>query len=92
MNSTGYGTTPAKNVRYNSTNMLDFCRDKGKVPTIEFRQHEGTLNPDDVVQWIKTVVGIVNYVDTESDANVDALLERVRDEKWVKQGDGKDNE
>jgi hypothetical protein len=60
VNGTGYGTTPAKNVRYNSTNMLDFCKDKGKVPTIEFRQHEGTLNPDDVVQWIKTVVGSVS--------------------------------
>ncbi|KAF8858424.1 hypothetical protein BDZ45DRAFT_398422 [Acephala macrosclerotiorum] len=61
-------------------------------PTIEFRQHEGTLSGNRAVAWIKTIVGIVDYVRNAVPSEFQALIASCRDEKWEKRGDGKDDE
>lgn len=59
-------------------------------PTIEFRQHEGTLDAEAVTNWIKTVVGIVNFVDNAPQGDIAALLSIAEYEHWQKLGDGYD--
>ncbi|QSZ29885.1 hypothetical protein DSL72_004403 [Monilinia vaccinii-corymbosi] len=57
----------------------------GGVPdTIECRQHEGSLDPDEVVNWVRTVVGLVVYTRDPDALAFRALLGRVRGEMWVK--------
>jgi hypothetical protein len=73
-----------KSMRYNSLNMLEFSRGERAIRTIEFRQHEGTLEADRVVQWIRTVVGIVNFVHTESHISLAQLFRRVSEQdNWT---------
>jgi hypothetical protein len=86
-----------KSMRYNSFNMFQLLNKKkrGRLwrhhkRTIEFRQHEGTLEPERVVQWVKTVVGIINVVDTTGQDSLKHLLRKVEDEKWTKEGSAKD--
>jgi hypothetical protein len=43
--------------RYKTINAAAFYRHK----TIEVRTHEGTVNPQDVVNWVKLLVKIANY-------------------------------
>jgi hypothetical protein len=60
--------------------------------TIEFRQHEGSMNAEPVVNWIKTAVGIVEYVKNIDYSSLTDLLRIVEYETWEKIGDGKDDE
>jgi hypothetical protein len=48
-------------------------------PTVEFRQHESTLNSDEVINWVKTVAGIVEFTRTIDNNSLRNLLEIV---KW----------
>jgi hypothetical protein len=58
--------------------------------TIEFPQHEGTLEPERIVQWIKALVGIINFVDTADRDSLNRLFRKVEEEKWQKEGYPKD--
>lgn len=63
---------------------------RDEKPTIEFRQHEGTLDGEAIVMWIKTVIGIVNFLyNVRSDA-LGKLLLKCQNETWEKLGDGED--
>jgi hypothetical protein len=61
-------------------------------PTIEFRQHQGTMSPNAVVNWIEIVVGTVDYIRNIDYASLTDLLQMVEHESWEKLGDGKDIE
>ncbi|KFY85565.1 hypothetical protein V500_08299 [Pseudogymnoascus sp. VKM F-4518 (FW-2643)] len=54
--------------------------------TIEFRAHSGTLDGDEVVMWVKTVVGLVEWVrgaDSDQLMSLMALAEAGNDEFGV---------
>jgi hypothetical protein len=61
-------------------------------PTIEFRQHEGCIDATEAINWIKTVVGIVDFCVNAPTAAVYGLLEVAKLETWEKLGDGHDVE
>jgi hypothetical protein len=55
--------------------------------TVEFRQHEASLNGATVINWIKTVVGIVEYTRTiHPDAFIDLLAMSVESEDVKDEG------
>ncbi|PMD18832.1 hypothetical protein NA56DRAFT_706362 [Hyaloscypha hepaticicola] len=71
-----------KAMRYNVSNLVKYLQDEDEpsnsgIPTIEFRQHEGTLDAQRVVQWCSTVVGIINFVDTADQVYLRNLLLKV---------------
>jgi Putative amidoligase enzyme len=45
-----------------------------KKRTIEFRQHEGTLDSDSVAAWVMTVAGLVEYAQNVDDTALEELL------------------
>jgi hypothetical protein len=55
--------------------------------TIEFRQHEATLEAEPVLVWIKTVVGIVSWLREASGSEVQDLLAIAEREKWAAEGE-----
>lgn len=60
-------------------------------PTIEFRQHEGTMDGVRIAHWIKTIVGIATYVENANPAEFLNFLKTIwKAEKWEKRGDGQD--
>jgi hypothetical protein len=63
---------------------------KDSKATIEFRQHEGSMSAIAIIQWIKTAVGIVNYIQHIDNRSLTDLLRIVERETWEKLGDGKD--
>ncbi|KAE9373685.1 hypothetical protein N431DRAFT_338312 [Stipitochalara longipes BDJ] len=73
-----------KNMKYNALNLLYLCQgDLEAKRTVEFRQHEGTMDPERIVQWTKTVVGIVNFVHAEGQTSLVELLRRgVEEGNW----------
>jgi len=82
-------------MRYNVSNLVKYLQDEGRpnnsgMPTIEFRQHEGTLDAQRVVQWCSTVVGVINFVDTADQVYLRKLLLKVVDETWQKESYPKD--
>jgi len=50
--------------RYRTVNLTAY----GKYGTIEFRQHQGTLNPEKVTSWVKFVMALTEKAVTLSDA------------------------
>jgi hypothetical protein len=54
--------------------------------TVEFRQHEATLEAGAVTMWIKTLIGITTWLRHASDCEVQALLSIAEHEKWAAQG------
>jgi Putative amidoligase enzyme len=78
---------------YNFQGMADLERgDRNPRPTIEFRQHEGTMSAEAVTKWIETVVGIVDYIRNIDNGSMFNLLRIVVAETWEKLGDGRDTE
>jgi len=72
-----------------------YNRERGAAnfkPTIEFRQHQATMSPNAVVNWIETAVGIVDCIRNIDYASLTDLLQMVQHEHWEKLGDGKDIE
>jgi len=51
-------TAPAGQNRYRTVN----CTSYGRIGTIEFRQHHGTLNGSKAVAWIETLLALTNAV------------------------------
>lgn len=43
--------------------------------TVEFRQHEGTLDPERVAMWIRSCVGLLEFSETVNEANLIPFLE-----------------
>jgi hypothetical protein len=60
------------------------------MPTIEFRQHAGSLNGEEIVNWVSLIVGIVQYCQKVEDVEFERLLEVTEAEAWEKQGDHSD--
>jgi hypothetical protein len=56
------------------------------IPTVEFRRHEATLDSRRVVEWIQTIVGIIDFVDTADQDYLMKLFLKVGEEKWQKEG------
>ncbi|KAN0117311.1 putative amidoligase enzyme domain containing protein [Hyaloscypha variabilis] len=77
---------------YNFQGMADHAMGIPKKATIEFRQHRGTLSTEAAVNWIKTVVGIVDYIRKADNNTLLNLFRKVEHEKWEKLGDGEDAE
>ncbi|KAH6723857.1 putative amidoligase enzyme-domain-containing protein [Leptodontidium sp. MPI-SDFR-AT-0119] len=61
-------------------------------PTIECRQHQGTLDGERIVQWVKLVAGLVQCMETIHPESLLELLELVKHEKWEKSSDDKSND
>ncbi|RAL65103.1 hypothetical protein DID88_001209 [Monilinia fructigena] len=55
----------------------------GVPNTIECRQHAGSLDPDEVASWVRTVVGLVHYARKVDAYEFREVLWRVKGEKWV---------
>ncbi|KAE9380580.1 hypothetical protein N431DRAFT_552712 [Stipitochalara longipes BDJ] len=86
-----------KATRYNAANLFWFLQTIGQPSndhprTIEFRQHEGTLAAPRVINWIRTLVGIINFVDTADPESFRYLLHKAGEERWQKEGTPKDAE
>lgn len=58
--------------------------------TIEFRQHEGTLDGEKIGHWIHVIIAIVQFVETDV-VNFHRLMQTMwKEERWEKIGDGND--
>jgi hypothetical protein len=87
-----HGARGACNFRGFINQILGASYLKNNKQTLEFRQHEGTLDPERIINWIKTVVGIVDFVrDTSSKPFLELLAVSTESEKWEKLGDGLDS-
>ncbi|KAH7346354.1 putative amidoligase enzyme-domain-containing protein [Rhexocercosporidium sp. MPI-PUGE-AT-0058] len=81
-----------KNGNYNFSGMADLNLDVDR-PTIEFRQHEGTMDGELIIQWVQLLVGMLAYIENEEYASfLNFLITTAEKEKWQKLGDGKDAE
>ncbi|CZT50318.1 uncharacterized protein RSE6_11279 [Rhynchosporium secalis] len=60
--------------------------------TIEWRQHKGTLDGDEICTWISTVVGIMYFVRDTPVEYFHGVLSFALEERWQKLGDGMDDE
>lgn len=66
---------------------------EGGLPTIQFRQHEGTLDPKRVRNWVSLLMGIVEFCRDIDSYSFDYLLIRATSlEQWEKRGDETDAE
>jgi hypothetical protein len=79
-----------KTMRYNPLNMFKLLdkTERGRLfrnppRTIEFRQHEGTLEPERIRAWITTVVGIINFADTTDQDSLKQLFRKAEDDEWT---------
>ncbi|PSS20077.1 hypothetical protein M430DRAFT_41435 [Amorphotheca resinae ATCC 22711] len=61
-------------------------------PTIEFRQHQGTMDPRATIMWVKTMVGIMEFLRDVQPADFTSLLSIVEHEHWEKQPDQPEKE
>ncbi|CAG8980259.1 hypothetical protein HYALB_00010260 [Hymenoscyphus albidus] len=52
-----------------------------KVPTIEFRQHAGTLGPERVTAWTRVACRLVEFADKIGSAELDAFLWKYRNNR-----------
>lgn len=76
-----------KDGNYNFNGMADLGLDNPK-PTIEFRQHEGTMDRERIVQWVKLLVGALTFVENEVyESYVNFLITIAEQETWQKSGD-----
>lgn len=59
---------------------------QGGKRTIEFRQHEGTVDPDRVINWVETVIGIVKFAENAPDVDFfNLVIQRHGRESWERQ-------
>lgn len=59
--------------------------------TLEFRQHEGTIDPVKVVNWIEVCHGIVSHMKHLPPFQLFSIIELARLETWEKTGSKKEN-
>jgi hypothetical protein len=72
-----------------NVNLINLMR--GGIGTVKFRQHEGTLEGPRVTVWIKTLIGIIEFIENVHPVTLFNLLATAcKHEKWEKLGDGTD--
>jgi len=76
---------------FNSGNDLCWVREPHRFhkPTIECRQHEGTLDGKRITQWVKFLAGLVQALENISPESFTGLLKLAQSEKWEKAGKDK---
>ena len=75
---------------YNFQNLLDSPWGTHDTHTIEFRQHQGSLNGPEIRNWVQTVVGLIDFVQQVDTTSFAQLLLVLESETWEKEGDGED--
>ncbi len=83
----GSSCRQSKMMTCNVVNALNFCRfpnDVGLKPTVEFRQHEGTLDGERIVKWVKLLIGIVQRLEEIHPESLLDLFSQVQNETWEK--------
>lgn len=87
---------PDSDLKFNAINFFGTVQpaagNMNAKPTIEFRQHEGSVDGKIVTHWILTVIGIVDYCCYAPRVDLHNLLAVSKDETWEKLGDGRDEE
>lgn len=63
-----------------------------RKPTIEWRHHGGTMDEVSVCMWVRTVVGMLDFLRYAEPAKFTNLLSIVEHECWEKLGDGLDDQ
>ncbi|PVH85775.1 hypothetical protein DL98DRAFT_650725 [Cadophora sp. DSE1049] len=72
-----------KHMAYNPINVLEFEDRYCSLPTIEFRQHEGTVDGERIMHWISTIVGIISRLEQIAPSELQELvLSQVEREFW----------
>jgi hypothetical protein len=71
--SYGYGTKGTERSNYNLRNLFYTNEDN---QTIEFREHESTLSPDRVGNWIGFCVGLIEFSDSGDWRGKESLLKQ----------------
>jgi hypothetical protein len=74
--------------KFNSLQKLQKVPASKHLPTIEFRQHRGTMDDVEVTIWITLVLGIVDYCQRVDIGEFDNLLLNILPEHWLKKGNG----
>lgn len=69
----GNADNPAIRGAYNMVGLTRYGYDKTRK-TIEFRQHQGTLDVDKVVAWIQMVTGLVEWTRSATPVQITELL------------------
>jgi len=80
----------SKWMAYNFASVERLALGRSDRPTIEFRQHEGCVEATAVLNWLKTVVSIIDFSTNASASSVHELLNVINLETWEKRGDGLD--
>lgn len=84
------GEGSSRYMAYNVATIIDLLTedryDKAK-PTVEFRQHEGTLDGNRIVQWVSLWCGVIKFLETAQPTTITKLLKLATNEKWTKTGD-----
>lgn len=62
--------------------MVKFLNGVSDIPTVEFRQHKGTIEAEEVCNWIKIVCGVVGFC---SDVKTRTLYGRIMKEQMMLQ-------
>ncbi|EAS35020.3 uncharacterized protein CIMG_00374 [Coccidioides immitis RS] len=70
---------PARNIINHDDNNNDNIFPKRKLPTIEFRQQPGTLDPDTMVHWIRFLGAMVDF---SGRIGIQTLIEFLGLEEW----------
>ncbi|CAG8953843.1 hypothetical protein HYFRA_00006735 [Hymenoscyphus fraxineus] len=70
------GARMAYNINYLVSPQPGTIGVEGSKKTIEFRQHEGTVDPRRVVNWIRFCVGLVEFADTCEPETLNNFLRR----------------
>lgn len=76
--------TDSRSVAYNFHNFDDHFGDCEDRNTIEFRQHEGTIDPVRILNWIKVCHGIVAYIQHLPPVQLFSIIELAQLEMWEK--------
>ncbi|KAL2075275.1 hypothetical protein VTL71DRAFT_218 [Oculimacula yallundae] len=78
---------------FNCSNALNTVQNpnQSSKPTIEFRQHAGTLDGERLVNWVKLIAGLVHRLETIHPDSLSELLKLVEFETWEKTRNEKHN-
>ena len=86
-----YDTDRGKYRAFNLKPLRAWLKDpNSSIPTIEFRQHAGSLDGEEISNWITLSVGIVQYCQKVEDVQFERLLNFAELELWEKQGNNSD--
>ncbi len=63
-----------------------FGNTHGAMETIEFRQHEGTLDVERILNWVRLIGEVTQKLEGMLESEFQILLQKVKLEMWEKQG------